>query len=285
MQNKKGVSYIKPGAKQKRLRRRLAAYRGTRAGQPRRKIPRAAVPSFFTLMNLFCGFLSIIQIFESDFVAAAWLIILAGFFDLLDGMTARLTDGTSVFGGELDSLADIVSFGVAPSLMVYVFGLASYGVPGIIVSSLPAICGAVRLAKFNVKFAGEKAEYFEGMPIPIQASAIVAIVLNANSVEFLAPLAPGRLPLLIPTVVVLSGLMLSTISFDSPPPPSAKYMRNHPVKAVLFSLGALCLIFYRGYGLLITLSSYIAIGIGRAVYHFARAVATAETTDQDIVEH
>jgi CDP-diacylglycerol--serine O-phosphatidyltransferase len=230
-------------------------------------------------MNLFCGFLSIIQILENDFTSAAWLIILAGFFDLLDGMMARLTDGTSLFGVELDSLADIVSFGVAPSLMMYVFGLSAYGIPGTIVASLPAICGAVRLAKFNVVFDGKKSDHFDGLPIPAQAFAIVAIVLNTGNLSFLDPVEPGRLSILIPAVVVLSGLMLSTISFDSVPPPSAHYMRSHPVKAILFTGAALLLLVFRELGLLIVLSAYILVGIGRAVYLFARAVATAEAPD------
>lgn len=266
----------KPGAKQKRIRGRIAAYRASRGDVPRRRIPRNAVPSFFTLMNLFCGFLSIIQILENDFISAAWLIILAGFFDLLDGMMARLTNGTSLFGVELDSLSDIVSFGVAPSLMMYVFGLSVYGIPGLIVSSLPAICGAVRLAKFNVSFDGDKSDHFDGLPIPAQAFAIVAIVLNSENLAFLEPLEPGRLPLLIPVVVVLSGLMLSTITFDSVPTPSAQYMRRHAVKAILFTGAAILLLVFRELGLLIVLSAYIFIGIGRAVYLFARAVASAD---------
>jgi CDP-diacylglycerol--serine O-phosphatidyltransferase len=283
--NRKGMGLeIKPGAKQRRFRRRLAAYRSTRVNRTRRRIPRSAVPSFFTLMNLFCGFLSVTRVIESDFESAAWLIVLAGFFDLLDGMMARLTNGTSLFGVELDSLADIVSFGVAPSLMIYVFGLSTYGIPGVIVSSLPAICGAVRLAKFNVSFEGKKSDYFDGLPIPAQAWGIVSIVLNAENVDMLTPIVPGRLPILIPVVVILSGLMLSTISFDSPPPPSARYMRGHPVKTVLLSIALVLILIYHELGLLIVLTSYIAIGMGRAVFKFVYAVVTAEPQDGTGIE-
>lgn len=281
MSRKNRALNIGPGTKQRRFRRRIAAYRSSRDPRAPRRIPRAAVPSFFTLMNLFCGFLSMIKTFESNFESAAWLIILAGFFDLLDGMMARLTNGSSVFGVELDSLADIVSFGVAPSFMIYVFGLSSYGFSGVIVASLPAIAGAVRLAKYNVAFDGVKSDVFDGMPIPVQASSIVAIVLNAQNVAFLAPDEPGRLPILIPAVVILSILMLSTIDFDNVPPPSARYMRNHPVKAVLFSAGALILLIFRELGLLIVLSAYVFVAIGRAVYKFAHAVATADPFDVD----
>ncbi len=267
---------LHPGLKQRRFRQRLVAYREARGPRVKRQIPRAAVPSFFTLMNLFCGFLSLTQAMESRFEYAAWLIILAGFFDILDGMMARLTDGSSLFGIELDSLADIVSFGVAPSFLIYVFGLSSYGFPGVIVASLPAICGAVRLAKYNVSYAGEKSDHFEGLPIPGMAAAIVAIILNAEYLEFLAPVEPGRLPLLIPVVVILSGLMLTNIAFDTVPKPSARYMRTHPMKAILYGLAVVLMAVFKELGLILVLFSYLVIGVGRAIYRFIRAVLASD---------
>jgi CDP-diacylglycerol--serine O-phosphatidyltransferase len=169
-----------PGQKQRILKRRIAAFREAQSGRSRRQIPRAAVPSFFTLMNLFSGFMALTQILEGRFEQACWLIVLAGFFDVLDGMMARLTDGESLFGIELDSLSDIVSFGVAPAYLVYAFGLKEFGMLGVAVSSLPAICGAVRLARFNVQFEGIKKDYFVGLPIPVQAACIVSLILNRS---------------------------------------------------------------------------------------------------------
>lgn len=272
---------MRPGLKQRRFRQRLVAYRESKGPRARRQIPRAAVPSFFTLMNLFCGFLSLTQALESRFEYAAWLIILAGFFDVLDGMMARLTNGSSLFGIELDSLADIVSFGVAPSFLIYVFGLSAYGVSGVIVASLPAVCGAVRLAKFNVNYTGGKSDYFEGLPIPGMASAIIAIILNAENLAFLTPVEPGRLPLLIPVVVILSGLMLTNVAFDTVPSPSARYMRTHPLKAVLSGLGVVLLAVFHELGLIIVIFSYLTIGVGRATYRFVWAVVKS---DPDLYE-
>jgi len=229
-------------------------------------------------MNLFCGFLSLTQILEGRFEYAAWLIVLAGFFDILDGMMARITQGQSLFGVELDSLADVVSFGVAPSFLIYVFGLSEYGIPGVVVASLAAICGAVRLAKFNVGFSGQKSEFFDGLPIPGQAAAVVAIILNMENLAFLDPVEPGRLPLLIPIVAVLSGLMLTNIAFDAPPAPTAEYMRRHPIKAVLFGVATVLIVVFRELGLLTVLFSYLLIGIGRAIYRFVLAVLNAEST-------
>ena len=241
-------------------------------GRPRRQIPRAAVPSFFTLMNLFSGFLAITQIHEGQFDYACWLIVLAGFFDLLDGMMARLTNGQSLFGVELDSLSDVVSFGVAPSYLVYVFGLKEFGVFGLIVSALPALCGAVRLARFNVAFDGDKKDYFEGLPTPAQAMCIVALILNINDTGAFYQFSLVDKSMLMPIVFLLSALMVSNIAFDAVPKPSPRYVRAHPRKALAYGVAVLLLIFFQQFGLLIVLSAYLLFGVGRAVYKVIRAV-------------
>lgn len=260
-----------PARKQRQFRRRLRAYRLSR-GRPRRQIPRAAVPSFFTLMNLFSGFLALTQIHEGRFDHACWLIVLAGFFDLLDGMMARLTNGQSLFGVELDSLSDVVSFGVAPAYLVYVFGLSELGVLGLIVASLPALCGAVRLARFNVAFDGEKKDYFEGLPTPAQAMCIVALILNVNDAGAFYRFSLTNESTLIPIVFVLSGLMVSNISFDAIPKPSLRYLRAHPYKALAYGVALLLLVFLQQFGLLIVLGIYVLSGVGGALYRVVRAV-------------
>lgn len=264
------------GQKQSRVRSRLAAYRARREGRPRRQLPRAAVPSFFTLMNLFSGFLSIIQAFEGRFDYACWLIVLAAFFDVLDGMMARLTNSSSLFGIELDSLSDIVSFGVAPSVLVYAFGLKEFGALGLICSALPAICGAVRLARFNVSFTGEKQDYFVGMPIPGMAIIIVALILNFNRAEWFSRFSPSNLSILVPIVILLSFLMISTIRFDAIPKPSASYIKAHPKKFLAYMAGLLLVILLQQIGLLFVLSVYLIYNIGRAVRKVFQAVTDEE---------
>ncbi len=253
-----------------------------RAERPRRlkrlalrRLPPAAVPSFFTLMNLFSGFIAITQIAEGRFEQACWLIVLAGFFDLLDGMMARLTNSQSLFGVELDSLADVVSFGVAPSFLLYTFALHAFGLFGVIVSSLPAICGAVRLARFNVNFEGEKKSYFTGLPIPMQAACVVALVLNVMYLQSTFDFTFTRLTWLIPAVVLLSGLMVSVVPFDAGPKPTASYVRAHPRKFLLYLAGLLLTLFTIEIGLLISLTVYLAVGIGTAAVRVARAIRTA----------
>ncbi|MFM8315262.1 MAG: CDP-diacylglycerol--serine O-phosphatidyltransferase, partial [Deltaproteobacteria bacterium] len=107
------------------------------------------VPSLFTTGNLFCGFYSIIHSFTNNFEAAAYAIFLAGIFDVLDGRVARITHSTSKFGVEYDSIADVVSFGVAPAVLAYVWALQPFGRLGWASAFFFAACGALRLARFN----------------------------------------------------------------------------------------------------------------------------------------
>ncbi|RMF60547.1 MAG: CDP-diacylglycerol--serine O-phosphatidyltransferase [Bacteroidetes bacterium] len=268
-----------PGRRQRRFRQRLRAYREKRYGRGRRQIPRAAVPSFFTLMNLFSGFVAIAQVFEGRLEHACWFIVLAGFFDLLDGMVARLANGTSLFGVELDSLSDVVSFGVAPGFLVYVFGLREFGLLGLVVAALPAICGAVRLARFNATWEGEKKDYFLGLPIPVQAIVVVTLILNVNDASWFNQYSLNNLSILIPIIVVLSGLMVSTIRFDAVPKPSARYIRTHPRKSAAYVLALLVVIFLQQIGLLVVLAAYLLHGIGRSGYHVVRAILATPLED------
>lgn len=277
----------RPQGKQSRIRGRLAAYRARRAeGNVRSQLSRAAVPSFFTLMNLFSGYLSVIQTMEGRFEYACWLIALAAFFDVLDGMMARLTNTSSLFGVELDSLSDVVSFGVAPSLLVYVFGLRDSGAVGLVVSALPVICGAVRLARFNVTFDGVKRDYFVGLPVPGMAVIIVAIILNFNDAEWFDRYSPGSLTWLIPIVAGLSLLMISNIKFDALPKPSTAYIRAHPRKSLAYGVGMLLVIFLQQIGLLIALGAYLILNLGRAARTVVRAVAAEESEhSEEPIQH
>jgi CDP-diacylglycerol---serine O-phosphatidyltransferase len=270
----------RPGLKQRRFRQRLITYRESKGPRLPRKIPRAAVPSFFTLMNLFCGFLSLVQVLEGRLEYAAWLILLASFFDVLDGMMARLTNGTSLFGMELDSLCDVVSFGVAPSFLIYAFGLREFGIPGIIIASLPAMAGAVRLARFNVHYEGEKKDSFIGLPIPVSAVAIVAIILNPDIFAGLTSNS-GDMSIVLIAVVVLSGLMVSNIPFDSVPRPSIEYIRKRPFKFLVYFSGFLITVIFREIGLLSVISIYLVGSLILAFAGFLTAVRNTELSEID----
>lgn len=245
----------------------------------RPRISRVAVPSFFTLMNLLSGFFAIIQVAGGDFREAAWLIVAAGLFDALDGMMARIANAVSTFGVELDSLADVVSFGVAPAFLLYEFGLDRLGFFGVVIASLPALCGAVRLARFNVEFEGEKKAYFSGLPIPVQATFVVAFILVFNDAEWLEGFEWGRASILVPMVVVLSVLMISTVPFDALPTPTPRYLRANKQKALALLIAIVLVVTLQEFGLLLTLTAYLLYGIGRALRWAFRTAAGEEDAD------
>src|ERR1041385_8562558 len=141
------------------------------------KITRAVVPSLFTVLNIFCGFGSLVHTSQSDYALAAWFIILAAVFDVLDGIMARITKSSSDFGVEFDSLSDVVSFGLAPSFLVYMIHLQTMEGIGMLLSAMPVIFGGLRLVRFNAQLVGYDKEYFRGLPIPATAVTLASFVL------------------------------------------------------------------------------------------------------------
>jgi CDP-diacylglycerol--serine O-phosphatidyltransferase len=135
------------------------------------------LPNLFTTGNLFCGFWAIISVFQEKFFYSAVAILLACAFDILDGKVARLSGATSKFGVQYDSLADLVSFGIAPALLAFSWALRPYGKFGWLAAFLFVVCGALRLARFNVQSASGEVKYFKGLPIPAAASMIALTIL------------------------------------------------------------------------------------------------------------
>jgi CDP-diacylglycerol--serine O-phosphatidyltransferase len=135
------------------------------------------LPNLFTTGNLFCGFWAIISVFQEKFEYAAYAILLASVFDVLDGIVARLSRATSKFGVQYDSLADLVSFGIAPALLAFSWALRPYGKFGWLAAFLFVACGALRLARYNVMAASGETKYFKGLPIPAAASMIAVTIL------------------------------------------------------------------------------------------------------------
>lgn len=169
------------------------------------------LPSLLTTANIFCGFVSIVMSFQRDFHMAAALIIIAGILDGLDGRIARMTGGTSEFGGEYDSLADVVSFGLAPAFLVHVWGLAPLNRIGWVLSFLFLACGAVRLARFNIQHGASDRRWFVGLPIPMAAAAVAGCVLG-----FEKPVTdPTMSGVFGAAVLVISLLMVSRIRYRS----------------------------------------------------------------------
>jgi len=138
------------------------------------------LPNLFTASSIFVGVISIVEASQGHFVLSAWLILLALVFDGLDGRVARMTNTTSQFGVEFDSLADIISFGIAPAMLLYFFIGHDFGRFGILVSALYVIFGAIRLARFNISTAKTDPNVFIGLPIPTAAVFLSMWVLLFN---------------------------------------------------------------------------------------------------------
>lgn len=171
------------------------------------------LPNLLTSASLFSGFYAIVSVWNQEFLNAAYAIIVSAVFDMLDGRIARMTGSVSRFGVEYDSLADLVAFGVAPSLLIYVWALMPYGRLGWMAAFLFLICGALRLARFNIQINTVESKKFNGLPIPGAALVI------ASSVIFYYELAGEGTTLKEYFVLILTFylafMMVSNIKFNS----------------------------------------------------------------------
>lgn len=195
---------------------------------PRRKIDLRKtlflLPNIITLSSIFCGFdsirMSATATGDDDYYRASLLLVFALFFDMLDGRVARLTKTQSAFGLQIDSLADVISFGVAPALLVYKWSLYQRPVAGLIVAFVFAGSGAVRLARFNVLSMGESGKptkpgkYILGLPVPGAAGILISLVVANHAVAGELS-GPRYLWAMMALTVFLAFLMVSTIQFRS----------------------------------------------------------------------
>ena len=204
------------------------------------RLSRSIVPNLFTVLNIFFGFLCIINAVQGRFLLAALYVLLSAVCDALDGFMARLTNSASEFGVELDSLADVVSFGVAPSFLYYALFLKDHGTFGMLVAAVPLIMGALRLARFNVQLVGFHKEYFTGMPIPLSALAL------SSAIYFLTPEtihgSADIQHLLMALTIACGVLMISTVRYPVFPNISPRSFREKPVQMSLMLLAAIIVI-------------------------------------------
>ncbi|MDR1665943.1 MAG: CDP-diacylglycerol--serine O-phosphatidyltransferase [Puniceicoccales bacterium] len=246
------------------------------------------LPNIVTAGNLFFGFLSIIRCIQAKYtignetssayyVQAVWCIFFSAICDTLDGRLARFSGGETLFGKELDSLADVVSFGVAPALMVFFLILSPtdtypyFRKIGWLVGFIYLLCGTVRLARFNVMtstnipetkaLSPKRARYFVGLPITAAAATIASIVLVINRFEL------KFWTLLLPELMLLiAGLMVSNIHY-----PSFKHFDwNHKTRIQTFlavAIAGATLFHFREFSFAIAFLTYIFYGIVRHIQH------------------
>jgi len=242
------------------------------------------LPNIITLSSVFCGFDSIrvsaTAQGDDDFYRASLLLVFALFFDMLDGRVARLTKTQSAFGLQIDSLADAISFGVAPALLVYKWSLYQRPDAGLVAGFLFAGAGAVRLARFNVLSMGEKGaptkpgKYIVGLPVPGAAGILISLVLANHAMgDELRLHGPKYVWAMVGLTVFLSFLMVSTIKFRS-----FKDMRLNArtFLFVAFAVGSSAIVSLQtrpAFVLVWLLSCYVVIGLVESVLSLSRRAA------------
>jgi CDP-diacylglycerol--serine O-phosphatidyltransferase len=182
-------------------------------GSKRHKAAMHLIPNLFTTGNLFCGVFAVLSVFNANYMAAAIAILVAMIFDVLDGKSARMTNSTSHFGLEYDSLSDLVSFGVAPGLLLYSWALSGQGTFGVAVMFAYVAMGAVRLARFNSTTTSSDGKYFTGLAIPAAAGVVASMVIFDHYIVRAGAEVRPMAVLLV--TLVLSFLMVSTIKYRS----------------------------------------------------------------------
>ncbi len=168
------------------------------------------LPTILTLCGMFFGFYSILASLKDNYINAAWAIMISNIFDGLDGWVARLTHSTTKFGIELDSLSDLVAFGVAPAVMIYKWGLGPFGRIGWAVAFLFMACGALRLARYNIQMGSAESKAFTGMPIPAAAAVVATLIIFYHKIW---ETGPDKNYLVLILTIFLSVLMVSTLRF------------------------------------------------------------------------
>ncbi|NKB80312.1 MAG: CDP-diacylglycerol--serine O-phosphatidyltransferase [Nitrospirales bacterium] len=189
----------------------LKSSRNAKEGQRRRGV--YLIPNILTTGNLFSGLASVVAVFHGKYELAAIAILIAMIFDTLDGTSARLMKSTSEFGVQYDSLSDLISFGVAPGILIYVWGLESPGLFGAAVMFAYVACGALRLARFNVTGNSGESKHFIGLPIPAAAGLIAtSLIVDVHVFQMASPFK--ALALLVVSLT-LSFLMVSRLKYRS----------------------------------------------------------------------
>ena len=236
------------------------------------------LPNLITLASVFCGFNAIRMMAQDnptvdEFYGAGVLLIIAMIFDLLDGRVARMTKTQSAFGLQVDSLADVISFGVAPALLVYKWVLYRHPIPGLLTAFLFVACGTIRLARFNVlssepTIRAKPSRYMLGLPIPPAAGILVALVVANRALG--GALGDERYTVfLFGVTIALSLFMVSTIKFRSF---KDLKLNTGTVLLVLFVVGSSFLVWELlkpGLVLIWLLSAYVGIALVETIRELA----------------
>lgn len=255
-------------------RRRWQEFREKRRQEFREKRRRGIflLPSLLTTGNLFCGFLALLLTTQHRYTEAALAILVAMVMDILDGKVARLTKTTTQFGVEFDSLADMVSFCVAPAFLLYAWALSPLGRAAWLAAFLFVVCGALRLARFNVASGTQDRRYFIGLPTPAAAGLVASTALILEGKE----LTRWELLAISSATYVVALLMVSTFRYWSFK--EVDFARRRPIEAiVVVVLGLLIIATHPQVFFFVLFGLYVLSGPARGLWVKKReAQLTAE---------
>lgn len=237
------------------------------------------LPNLFTLSSIFCGFYATLICASSptgeDFYKAAVLIVFAMFFDTIDGRVARLTKTQSAFGVQIDSLADVCSFGMAPALLVYRWALEPLGTLGVVAAFVYLAAGAIRLARFNVLAMGDNgapkkpSKFMVGLPIPGAAGILVSLVLANRAIANFLP-GPHTPVVMVIVTFALSAFMVSTIPFRSFKDMQRSWRTFVLIGSALVSSAAIAIRFHVYFALVWLLFAYVVIALCEGVIQLSQ---------------
>ncbi|MBW2450854.1 MAG: CDP-diacylglycerol--serine O-phosphatidyltransferase [Deltaproteobacteria bacterium] len=238
------------------------------------------LPNLVTTGSLFAGFYGIVATMNGNYNLAAWFILVSALFDGLDGKVARLTGTTSRFGVEYDSLADLVAFGVSPGMLMYAWALKPFGKLGWLAAFLYVVCGALRLARFNVQVDTVESKKFVGLPIPAAAGMVASCVLLFFHLGGSGTIKKVSILILI---YVLAYLMVSNIRFYAFKDP--ELVKRQPFGILVLAIFLIIVIVAQPEIMLFSMASlYLISGPVGTLISFMRQKKCAATDEHDNVE-
>jgi CDP-diacylglycerol--serine O-phosphatidyltransferase len=226
-------------------------------------------PNWFTSASLFCGFYAILLAGQAGndpnlYYKAGLMVFFAGLFDALDGRVARMTGTGTAFGVQLDSLIDIISFGVAPACLVYFWGLSEQGAFGVFVAGSLMLAGAFRLARFNVMADGKAHRWSQGLTITLGGGTVASVVMWFAGAGIPAPKDPTGIVLF---VLAVSFLEVSSVPFRT----MKTFKMSPPIMAALVVFAGVCLAVGAVYNISTVL---VLLGLAHVVSGPIEAIAT-----------
>ena len=232
------------------------------------------LPNLFTVSSIFCGFYAMVSL-SADVTPrrlyeAALAIFFGIFFDMADGRVARMTRTQSAFGVQLDSLADVVTFGAAPGVVMYKFALSHFGLLGAFIGFVYVSCGALRLARFNVLAAragGGASKFFVGLPIPLAAGVLMSLVMFHQR-RFAGD--PGRPGLVAVLVLGIALLMVSNVRYRTFKDVKPSKLSLSVAACLVAAFVVIAVVVQPTFALLAFVSGYVAYGLIELVVSFGR---------------